>query len=48
MLVLEDLHWVDPSTLDFLSAVARRSGVAEGQRLTVALAPESLRLFAKE
>jgi DNA-binding winged helix-turn-helix (wHTH) protein/tetratricopeptide (TPR) repeat protein len=23
VLVLEDLHWVDPSTLDFLSAVAR-------------------------
>jgi len=28
VLVLEDLHWVDPSTLDFLSAVARRRGPA--------------------
>src|SRR5262249_43294875 len=24
VLVFEDLHWVDPSTLDFISAVARR------------------------
>jgi DNA-binding winged helix-turn-helix (wHTH) protein len=24
VLILEDLHWVDPSTLDFISAVARR------------------------
>jgi len=29
VLVLEDLHWVDPSTLDFLSAVARRRGPAK-------------------
>jgi DNA-binding winged helix-turn-helix (wHTH) protein len=29
VLVLEDLHWVDPSTLDFLSAVARRRGAAK-------------------
>ena len=29
MLVLEDLHWVDPSTLDFLSALARRRGPAK-------------------
>ena len=28
VLILEDLHWVDPSTLDFLSAVARRRGPA--------------------
>jgi len=29
VLILEDLHWVDPSTLDFLSAVARRRGAAK-------------------
>ena len=29
LLVLEDLHWVDPSTLDFISAVARRRGPAK-------------------
>lgn len=29
VLVLEDLHWVDPSTLDFISAVARRRGPAK-------------------
>jgi DNA-binding winged helix-turn-helix (wHTH) protein/tetratricopeptide (TPR) repeat protein len=29
VLVLEDLHWVDPSTLDFLSALARRRGPAK-------------------
>ena len=29
VLVHEDLHWVDPSTLDFLSAVARRRGPAK-------------------
>jgi DNA-binding winged helix-turn-helix (wHTH) protein/tetratricopeptide (TPR) repeat protein len=29
VLCLEDLHWVDPSTLDFLSAVARRRGPAK-------------------
>jgi len=29
VLILEDLHWVDPSTLDFLSAVARRRGPAK-------------------
>jgi len=28
VLIIEDLHWVDPSTLDFLSAVARRRGPA--------------------
>ncbi len=26
VLILEDLHWVDPSTLDFISALARRRG----------------------
>ena len=29
VLVLEDLHWVDPSTLDFISAFARRRGPAK-------------------
>ena len=29
VLCLEDLHWVDPSTLDFLSAVARRRAAAK-------------------
>jgi DNA-binding winged helix-turn-helix (wHTH) protein/tetratricopeptide (TPR) repeat protein len=29
VVVLEDLHWVDPSTLDFLSALARRRGPAK-------------------
>lgn len=29
VLCLEDLHWVDPSTLDFLSAVARRRAPAK-------------------
>ena len=29
VIVLEDLHWVDPSTLDFISAVARRRGPAK-------------------
>jgi DNA-binding winged helix-turn-helix (wHTH) protein/tetratricopeptide (TPR) repeat protein len=29
ILVLEDLHWVDPSTLDFISALARRRGPAK-------------------
>jgi len=29
VLCLEDLHWVDPSTLDFLSAVARRRASAK-------------------
>ncbi|MGC1903181.1 MAG: AAA family ATPase [Candidatus Acidiferrum sp.] len=29
LLVLEDLHWVDPSTLDFISALARRRGPAK-------------------
>ncbi|HXH66762.1 MAG TPA: AAA family ATPase [Candidatus Limnocylindrales bacterium] len=29
VLILEDLHWVDPSTLDFISAVARRRGPAK-------------------
>lgn len=29
VLVLEDLHWVDPSTLDFISALARRRGRAK-------------------
>ena len=29
VLVLEDLHWVDPSTLDFLSAVTRRRAPAK-------------------
>jgi predicted ATPase len=28
-LLLEDLHWVDPSTLDFISALARRRGSAK-------------------
>jgi DNA-binding winged helix-turn-helix (wHTH) protein/tetratricopeptide (TPR) repeat protein len=28
ILLLEDLHWVDPSTLDFISALARRRGPA--------------------
>ena len=28
VLCLEDLHWVDPSTLDFISALARRRGPA--------------------
>jgi DNA-binding winged helix-turn-helix (wHTH) protein/tetratricopeptide (TPR) repeat protein len=26
VLILEDLHWADPSTLDFISALARRRG----------------------
>jgi tetratricopeptide (TPR) repeat protein len=29
LLCLEDLHWVDPSTLDFISALARRLGPAK-------------------
>jgi DNA-binding winged helix-turn-helix (wHTH) protein/tetratricopeptide (TPR) repeat protein len=29
ILSLEDLHWVDPSTLDFISALARRRGAAK-------------------
>jgi DNA-binding winged helix-turn-helix (wHTH) protein/tetratricopeptide (TPR) repeat protein len=29
ILILEDLHWVDPSTLDVISAVARRRGPAK-------------------
>jgi predicted ATPase len=29
VLILEDLHWVDPSTLDFVSALARRRGPAK-------------------
>jgi DNA-binding winged helix-turn-helix (wHTH) protein/tetratricopeptide (TPR) repeat protein len=29
VLILEDLHWVDLSTLDFISAVARRRGPAK-------------------
>jgi len=29
VLILEDLHWVDPSTLDFISALARRRGSAK-------------------
>jgi DNA-binding winged helix-turn-helix (wHTH) protein/tetratricopeptide (TPR) repeat protein len=29
VLILEDLHWVDPSTLDFISALARRRGPAK-------------------
>jgi DNA-binding winged helix-turn-helix (wHTH) protein/tetratricopeptide (TPR) repeat protein len=29
ILLLEDLHWVDPSTLDFISALARRRGSAK-------------------
>lgn len=29
MLILEDLHWVDASTLDLLSALARRRGPAK-------------------
>src|SRR5215467_4033560 len=29
LLILEDLHWVDPSTLDFISALARRRGPAK-------------------
>ena len=29
VLVLEDMHWVDPSTLDVLSALARRRGNAK-------------------
>src|SRR4029453_4499335 len=29
VLCLEDLHWVDPSTLDFISALARRRGRAK-------------------
>lgn len=29
ILLLEDLHWVDPSTLDFISALARRRGPAK-------------------
>src|SRR5262245_46695369 len=28
VLILEDLHWVDPSTLDIISALARRRGPA--------------------
>jgi predicted ATPase len=29
LLILEDLHWVDPSTLDLISALARRRGPAK-------------------
>src|SRR5262249_6137899 len=29
MLIFEDLHWVDPSTLDFISAFARRRQAAK-------------------
>jgi DNA-binding winged helix-turn-helix (wHTH) protein/tetratricopeptide (TPR) repeat protein len=29
VLILEDLHWVDPSTLDFISALARGRGPAK-------------------
>jgi predicted ATPase len=29
VICLEDLHWVDPSTLDFISALARRRGPAK-------------------
>src|SRR5215472_15472205 len=29
LLILEDLHWVDPSTLDLVSALARRRGAAK-------------------
>lgn len=29
VLVLEDLHWADDSTLDFLSAIARRRGITK-------------------
>ena len=29
ILCMEDLHWVDPSTLDFISALARRRGPAK-------------------
>ena len=29
VLILEDLHWVDPSTLDVISALARRRGPAK-------------------
>jgi DNA-binding winged helix-turn-helix (wHTH) protein/tetratricopeptide (TPR) repeat protein len=29
VLILEDLHWVDPSTLDLISALARRRGPAK-------------------
>jgi DNA-binding winged helix-turn-helix (wHTH) protein/tetratricopeptide (TPR) repeat protein len=29
VLILEDLHWVDPSSLDFISALARRRGPAK-------------------
>jgi DNA-binding winged helix-turn-helix (wHTH) protein/tetratricopeptide (TPR) repeat protein len=29
VLILEDLHWVDPSTVDFISALARRRGPAK-------------------
>ena len=29
VLILEDLHWVYPSTLDFISALARRRGPAK-------------------
>jgi DNA-binding winged helix-turn-helix (wHTH) protein/tetratricopeptide (TPR) repeat protein len=29
VVLLEDLHWVDPSTLDFISALARRRGPAK-------------------
>src|SRR5262249_43263092 len=29
ILCMEDLHWVDPSTLDFISALARRRGAAK-------------------
>ena len=29
VLMLEDLHWVDPSTLDLISALARRRGAAK-------------------
>src|SRR5258706_14655068 len=29
ILIFEDLHWVDPSTLDLVSAAARRRGPAK-------------------
>src|SRR5262249_57869109 len=29
MLIFEDLHWVDPSSLDFISAFARRRAAAK-------------------
>ena len=28
LLVFEDLHWADPSTVDFISALARRRSAA--------------------